>query len=40
MQSFRGEEEKRQAVLAAGRERVGIKEEKEKAMVVVGGVMQ
>jgi hypothetical protein len=44
MQSFREkrrvrEAEKMQAVLAAGR-KVGIKEEKEREGVVVGGVLQ
>jgi hypothetical protein len=44
-QSFRGKagwrgEEKKQAVLAAGREKVGINNEgKEKVREVVGGVM-
>ena len=44
MQSFRGKavwrgEERKQTVLAAGREKVGINEEKEKVREVVGGVM-
>lgn len=44
VQSFREkvgwrEEEKEQAVRAAGREKVGIKEEKEKVRSVMGGVM-
>jgi hypothetical protein len=34
------EAEKWQAVLAAGEEKVGIKEEKEKGRGVVGGVMK
>jgi hypothetical protein len=45
MQSFRakaglGEGEKVRAVLAAGRQKTGIKEEKEKVRGVVGGVLQ
>jgi hypothetical protein len=44
MQSFRGgvrrrEDEKKQTVLAAGREKVGINEEKEKVRELVGGVL-
>jgi hypothetical protein len=44
MQSFRGggrwrEDEKKQTVLAAGREKVGIKEEKEKVRELAGGVL-
>lgn len=45
MQSFRAKAgrrgaEKKQAVLAAGRAKVGINEEKEKVRALVGGVVQ